>query len=208
MRAGRGDTGAGPGRLTVRACRAEDVPAVAALHASQITEGFLPTLGRRFLRRLYRRICRDDGSFTLVAEDDTGIVGFVAGSVSTGALFRRFAVRDGLGAALSSPLRVLRSWRRVLETFRHGRQHPATERAQGELLAIAVRPDARRRGVAAGLVEALLAETARRGVPAVEVIVGEANEAAIALYRAHGFVAVRRFELHAGTTSLAMRHDP
>ncbi len=194
----------GPG-CVVRRGGIDDARAVARLHAGQISEGFLSSLGPSFLERLYRRMCHSEGSFVLVADEGGQAVGFVAGSVATRRLFSTFMLRDGPLAALRAPGRLLASWPRALETLRHGRT-ATIERADGELLAIAVHPRCRRSGMGARLVEALLEEMARRSALTVEVVVGADNEAAVALYRGAGFVPVRTFEHHPGTTSLLLEH--
>ena len=180
----------------------DDAGAVAALHAGQISEGFLTFLGPKFLQRLYRRITRTPGSFLLVVEDGGTTVGFLAGSTDVSALYRSFVWRDGVAAALSCASRLVRSWRQALETFRHGigRHGEGTE-----LLAIAVEPTARGRGVGMLLVEGFLEEVGRRGQSAAHVVVAADNDAAVSLYRRAGFHVVERFELHSGTQSLLMQ---
>jgi hypothetical protein len=71
---------------TLRLATTDDAPAVAALHATAIDEGFLATLGPRFLTRLYRRMVRSDGAFVIVARTDAGpaLAGFVAVAHDTG----------------------------------------------------------------------------------------------------------------------------
>ena len=97
-----------------------DASRVAELHVSAIGEGFLATLGPRFLRRLYSSIVRSPYGFLLVAENAPGAsgqrtgepeqaVGFVAGSADVRRLYRRFVLRDGVVAALSSAPRLLRA---------------------------------------------------------------------------------------------------
>jgi ribosomal protein S18 acetylase RimI-like enzyme len=179
-----------------------DADAAAALHAEQIGEGFLTFLGPAFLRRLYRRVTRAPGSFLLVVEDGATTVGFLAGCTDVSALYRDFVWRDGPAAALACSGRILRSWRRVIETLRHGSGGAGKG---AELLAIAVDPAARRRGAGMLLVEGFLSEIGRRGQDAAYVVVAAGNESAIALYRRAGFGTVERFELHAGTESLLMR---
>ena len=132
-----------------------DAAAAAALHAGQISEGFLTFLGPRFLRRLYRRVARTPGCFLLVVENDGTMVGFLAGSTDVSALYRSFVWRDGVAAAFASGGRLLRSWRRVIETLRHG----TGGAGEGtELLAVAVDPTARGRGAGTLLVEGFLNE--------------------------------------------------
>ncbi|HLX86997.1 MAG TPA: GNAT family N-acetyltransferase [Acidimicrobiales bacterium] len=206
--AAAGGNGAGAGGappVVVRLGRETDAAAVAHLHAEQIGEGFLSSLGPRFLEQLYRRIAHDEGSFLLVAERHGTLAGFVAGTTALRRLYAAFLRRDGLRVLAGSPWRLVTSWRRVVETLRHGRTDTGPP-ADGELLAIAVDPTQRGRGIGAELVHALLGEMARRGAVSVDVVVGADNAAAIALYTSTGFAPLRRFELHAGTESLTLRH--
>ncbi len=63
---------------------------------------------------------------------------------------------------------------------------------EGEIANIAVDPAVRRRGLGAALLDAALAEAARRGAVAVYLEVRESNEAAQRLYASRGFVVVGR----------------
>jgi ribosomal protein S18 acetylase RimI-like enzyme len=168
-----------------------------------INEGLLSSLGPRFLGRLYHRITRAEGSFLLIAETRESIVGFIAGSVSVGRLYRSFLLRDGVAAFLSAPVRLVLSAPRVLETLRHGRGGEVVE--GGELLAVAVDPTWRGQHVGGQLVEAFLREIEERGLSGAHVVVGADNAAAIAMYRRAGFAPARTFELHRGTESLVMQ---
>jgi ribosomal protein S18 acetylase RimI-like enzyme len=218
--------GDGHAQPAVRLGRAQDAEAVASLHARLIAEGFLSSLGPRFLSLLYRRVVRSAHSFLLVADDGEATAGFVAGADSVGRLYRDFMVRDGPAAVLAAPLRLLAGLPRVLETLRHGASGDSgrvddgagggePRRAAGgrgatagpetsELLSIAVDPAWQGRGVGAELVTAFLHEVARRGGGRARVVVGAANEPAVALYHRAGFSAVRSFELHPGTESLLL----
>ena len=188
--------------MVLRTGTVNDAAAAAALHAGQIDEGFLTILGPKFLLRLYRRIARTPGSFLLVVEGDATTVGFLAGSTDVAALYRAFVWRDGAAAAAGCAWRLLRSWRRVLETLRH-RTGGAGEGA--ELLAVAVDPLMQGRGAGTLLVEGFLTEVGRRGQEAAYVVVAAGNETAVALYRRSGFRPVERFQLHTGIDSLLMQ---
>jgi ribosomal protein S18 acetylase RimI-like enzyme len=193
--------------VVVGPAHAEDVPAVAALHVRAISEGFLSSLGERFLRRLYRRVLVVPGSVLFVAHGGGEVVGFVAGSRHVTRLFAEFARRDGVAAALGSPWRLARSWRRVLETRRLGSAERNQEAADGELLAIAVAARWRGHDIGRRLVETLLEAMRDAGAARVDVVVGADNAPAIALYHRAGFGNVRSFEVHSGTTSLLLRHS-
>lgn len=67
---------------------------------------------------------------------------------------------------------------------------------EGEILNLAVHPDARRQGLGGALLDALLAEAGRRGLALVALEVRVSNLGAIALYRSRGFAVAgvrRRF---------------
>ncbi len=202
---GHGEREPAHGPIEVRPAHRDhfDPDFAAQLHVSQINEGFLSSLGPRFLRALYRRITRSDGSFLLVAQCDGERVGFIAGSVAVRRLYGQFLLHDGVTAALSASLRILRSWRQVMETLRHGRDTQPMA-ASGELLAIAVAPSWQSRHVGTALVTAFLKQLEAMGTPDAHVVVGADNAAAVALYHRSGFVTQQRFEFHAGTTSLLL----
>ncbi len=188
--------------MVLRTGTVADAAAAAALHAGQISEGFLSILGPRFLTKLYRRVARTPGSFLLVVQDGTETVGFLAGSSDVSGLYRSFVLRDGVSAAVACAGRIFHSWRRVLETLRHG----ASGAADGaELLAVAVDPSVRGRGAGTLLVNGFLLELERRRQDAAHVVVAADNEIAITMYTRAGFGTAEKFELHPGTESLLMR---
>lgn len=190
--------------FAVRAGTTEDAADAARLHAGQITEGFLPTLGAAFLQRLYRRIAVDRGSFLLTALDGDDTVGFIAGSMDVKSLYRTFLLRDGAMAMFAALPKVIRSWRRVLETLGHGYAAPNG----AELLAVAVEPSVRGRGVGESLVAGFLDEVRRRGGDEAYVVVGALNQGAVSLYRRTGFELDQELELHPGTKSLVLCWRP
>jgi ribosomal protein S18 acetylase RimI-like enzyme len=199
----------------VRLGTAADADAAARLHADLISEGFLAHLGPRFLRHLYRCVAQGPDSFLLMADGTTGdtagsglppVAGFLAGALDLRALYRRFALRQGFVAAVTSLPRLLTALPRVWETLRHGvGAEESDDRSGAELLSIAVDPGWQGRHVGVLLVEGFLAEVERRGVAISQVVVGADNSPAVALYGRAGFRQVRTFELHRGTPSLLMR---
>lgn len=179
-----------------------DAARLAELHATRITDGFLPSLGPAFLTRLYRRIVRSTDSFAYVVTDDPGnrVVGFAAATADIGTLYRSFALRDGLVAGLVAAPSLLRSWRRVLETVRY----PAADGAglpAAEILAVAVETQAAGRGIGRLVVDAATRRLADRGENAIKVVAGSDNVAALRLYESCGYHVQTRVEVHEGVSS-------
>jgi ribosomal protein S18 acetylase RimI-like enzyme len=198
--------GGGPG-VVVRTGTGADTSTAARLHADRIGDGFLSFLGTGFLDRLYRRITRTPTSFLLVADVDEVVVGFIAGSADVSGLYRNFLLRDGLAAGLAAAPRLVRGWRRVLETLGHGSDGGAGTGRGTELLAIAVDPAHEGAGVGRDLVAGFLDRVTAGGGHEAYVVVGADNGGAIRLYTRAGFMAGEAFELHAGTRSLLMQWD-
>jgi ribosomal protein S18 acetylase RimI-like enzyme len=188
--------------MTVRLATPEDAPRLAELHASRITDGFLPSLGPAFLTRLYRRIARDADSFAYVALDAPAgaVVGFAAATADTGRLYKTFALHDGLVAGALAAPRLLRSWRRVLETLRYPGAE-GDELPPAEILAVAVDASAGGRGIGTQVVDAATALLAARGHHAVKVVTGSDNEVALKLYARCGFEVQARVVVHEGVSS-------
>ena len=181
----------------LRTGRAGDADAVATLHAERIGEGFLVTLGPRFLTRLYRRIALSPAAALVVAEDGQRIVGFVATAASTRRLYGDFLLRDAIPAGLAAAPAVLRAPRRVWETLRYGSAEDGDLPA-AEVLSIAVAADAEGRGIGGALLGAALERLAEAGAPAARVVTAVGNDAALAMYERAGFRRRARTEVHAG----------
>jgi ribosomal protein S18 acetylase RimI-like enzyme len=175
---------------------AGDVAAVAALHAERIGEGFLVTLGPRFLTRLYRRIALSPAAVLLVAEDGDRIVGFVAAATSTRRLYGDFLRHDAVPAGLAAAPAVIRAPRRVWETLRYG--SAGDDLPAAEVLSIAVAADAEGRGIGGALLVAALEALAEAGAPAARVVTAVGNDPALAMYERAGFRRRTRTEVHAG----------
>lgn len=186
----------------VRPATSADLPAVAALHAERIAEGFLSSLGPGFLRRLYGRVLASDDGFVLIASGADGgapVAGFVAGVGSVGALYRRFLLRDGVVAGALAAPRLVRAVPRVVETLRY----PAAtdDLPAAEILAVAVAADAAGTGIGRTLVAAATTEFTRLGTTTAKVVTTADNAAALAMYRACGFATTTGVEVHAGRES-------
>jgi glycosyltransferase involved in cell wall biosynthesis/ribosomal protein S18 acetylase RimI-like enzyme len=193
-----------PDVLVIRPATAADAAAMARLHADGMPEAFLPTLGPRFLARLYRALAADPDAVALVAEGVDGVVGFAAGVPSVGGFYRRFARGHGPAAALAAAPRLVRPSvaRRLLETVRY----PAAGNGHGpmpdaELLSIAVAPGWRAGGTGRALADGVLDGLAGRGVDDIKVVVGAANEGANRFYAKVGFREAGQLTVHQGTPS-------
>jgi glycosyltransferase involved in cell wall biosynthesis/ribosomal protein S18 acetylase RimI-like enzyme len=190
---------AGPPR--VRLARPQDAPALAQLHIHSLPDGFLSSLGERFLRVFYAALARDKGAITLVADGDEGVVGFAAGAASVGDFYRRFFVRRAIPAAIAAghhlwrPRMLSRAW----ETARYAGD--TGDYPEAELISIGIADSRRGRGLGRQLLEGVLEGLREKGVQEVRVMVGADNESANEFYLRMGFRALGKIAVHRGQLS-------
>ena len=188
--------------VAIRRANPSDADTLARLHSSGIGTGFLPSLGNRFMRVLYRALIGYSNSVVIVAEDDAGPVGFVAGVVNTGHFYRMFVKRHGVSAALAAAPYAVRP--RVLRRVWESLTYEGARTGSAELLATALLPGARSQGLGTRLGREFLAEMTAKGSQTVDVVVAEGNTHAIAAYRKMGFADADTIEVHTGERSVVL----
>jgi ribosomal protein S18 acetylase RimI-like enzyme len=176
---------------------------VAALHADNLQQGFLATLGIGFLAQMYRAIDDAPESILLHEIRNGRVAGFVTGARGMGAIYKRmlrhpFALGLALLPSLLRPRRVLR----IVEILRYSRDTASNvERPAEELLSLAVDPAWRGTGVAESLYRRLEAEFRARGAASFCIVVGGALAPAHRFYRRMGAQAIAQIEVHRGEAS-------
>ena len=175
----------------------------AALHAASIDQGFLATLGVRFLTLMYRAIDEAGGSVLLAEERDGRVLGFVSGGRGMGTIYRRMLRRPfHLGVALFPVLFRPSALMRIFDILRYGRKSSfAIHLPDAELLSIAVAPDARGTGVAESLYGRLEQYFRGQGIDVFRIVVGNALLPAHRFYRRMGAAPTGEIEVHAGERS-------
>jgi len=177
---------------------------IAALHAANINQGFLATLGVPFLALMYQAIDEVPSSVLLVEEQGGRVVGYISGGLGMGPIYRRMLRHPiRLGMSLLPSIWHPKKLRRIIEILRYGGGVGAVSGIpNAELLSIAVDPIARGTGVAERLYRRLQEHFAERGVPAFRITVGDSLAPAHRYYKRMGAEAVSRVEVHAGEGSV------
>jgi ribosomal protein S18 acetylase RimI-like enzyme len=179
-------------RCAVRPARAQDLPAIVAIHQRAFRGFFLTLLGARFLAELYRGYLQRRSGRLLVADVDGSVAGFAAGTLAPERFFRELLAGRwfvfgwaGLGAALSRPKAVVP---RLLAAVRYrGDQPPQLQRA-ALLSSIAVDPSAARAGIGGMLLAAYCEEAWKENLRYVYLITDrDANDMVNRFYVRHGF---------------------
>lgn len=178
---------------------------VARLHADNLDQSFLATLGTGFLAELYRAIDLCPQAVLIVKGEPGKVVGFVAGLAGPmSVVYRRMLWRLPLWGwrlvpVLFSPARL----KRVAEILRYTNSEPAHgDFPTAELLSIAVAPAARGTGVAESLYVELSNYFRQMKVATFKIVVGEKLLAAHKFYERMGARWTTELELHQGAKSV------
>ncbi|MGH2793469.1 MAG: GNAT family N-acetyltransferase [Actinomycetota bacterium] len=193
------------GGFVVRPGRISDIPSLARLHRETVPTAFLPTLGDRFMRLLYRALLKDPRGSVAVVEDDRGrVVGLASGADSVAAFYKRFFIRYGVLAGIVAAPRLLRP--SVLKRARETAGFPkgAEEYPEAEIFIWGVDRRVRARGLGVAVLDEATRAMGRRGVPEARGIVFAENDRARKVLEDSGWRIAGEVSVHAGRTSVVV----
>lgn len=182
--------------------------ALAALHAEQISGGFLTSLGTPLLAQLYRAIASSPDAFIVVARIEGSIAGFLCASVDTRRVYRHVLRRAGLRLIPKLAGRLFQ-WRTVVrcwETLRYPSKSGPSDLPSAEILNFCVTQKVQRSGIGRKLFSAMEAEFARRGIGEIRIVTGATQHSAIEFYRKIGATPAGAIEVHAHSESKLFRY--
>lgn len=191
--------------------RDADAQALARLHVAAIPDGFLSSLGERFLMDVYRAVASSDQAFIFVARDQKdAVVGFICGSLNTSRVLRSFVV-----AKPHALIRAMRSGgvrsavvKRMLETARYPRRAAATGMPSAEIMNFCVDESHRTLGVGRRLFDHLAERFQLLDVEKFSIVTGAQQTSAQAFYARLGANPAGDFDVHQGQSSLAYTYTP
>ena len=178
------------GELMLSQDRASFYRSVAELHAANIDQGFLSSLGVAFLSLMYRAIDEVDESILVVSKSDKQMIGFIAGATSMKPIYRRMLrywpqLFWALLPSLFSPRRVMR----IIEILRYSSNKGTSNGVNlpsAELLSIAVSSEFRGQRFADNLYRELCEHFLMQKLPAFKIVVGSVLLPAHSFYQRMG----------------------
>lgn len=182
---------------------------VAKIHAESINQGFLSSLGERFLALLYEAIDSDPNCALFIEQFDGKVVGFITGGRSLGTVYRHLLKRwPRLVVALLPALLNVAKLKRVIEIVWYNRkQKPVPGCPIAELFSIAVLKNARGGGAAQRLYKELAKRFFQDGEKAFCFVVGGSLLPAQRFYQRMGAVPIAQVTMHQDQFSILYRHD-
>ena len=182
--------------------RFTDAKAIAILHKQGIPTGFLSKQSPAFLEALYRYLIAHE--IVYVAKNKEKVIGFIAVSVNTSGLYKRF-LKSNILLLVKFALQNIFSVaviKKAYETLRAPKKTRIKEMQEElpELLSIVVDSDYAGKGIGKELLTCAEKELVSLQKDKYKVLVG-ANLEANQFYVKNGFEIVKELELHEGVKS-------
>lgn len=193
--------------LPIRTMTQDDVDAATALHMTHLSHSFFAKIGRRFVRRVYRRLVLSPHGVAFVCAADDRVQAFITAAYDSGALRREFLRKDAWAAGAYVFLATLRRpWivARAIETLAYGSRTDLPG-IQAEMLFISLEPHLRRQGLAIRLICQVLNAFQTKQVQRVKVTTEAVNAPVNQLLASMGFGQQFEFPLHGKTMLLHAR---
>lgn len=154
---------------------ADHIQDIARLHAKCIFQGFLSTLGTRFLRILYEAMRVHDGTSVQVYVIGGRVVGFTSATEDIGRMYKWILKHYALRLAWAAKHRMFRLsyLKRILETLIYPSTLALPGLPRAEQLSVAVDPKMQLFGLGPTLIQASLEFLRSRGVTQVRTTCAE-----------------------------------
>ncbi len=180
----------------------EDSMQIAQLHKEFIPTGFLSQQSLNFLNALYLFLIMHE--IVYIMREEERIVGFIAGSLNTDGLFKRF-LKSNLGMLLKFTLKNLFSMdflKKAAETFTAPKKTAVDDLdyAVPELLSIVVDESYAGKGYGKDLLGCLEKELRSNNEKKYKVVAGSMLDAN-RFYTSNDFTKIKEIELHKGAIS-------
>ena len=177
----------------------EDAPAIAKIHQTEISGGFLSSLSPAFLERFYLALIQSPVSFCIVAKENDNVVGFVAGTTNLNAFYKYFLIRYFFQSFFILLPKIFSSLKKVVETLLYPQKGQSLPKA--ELLTIAITKEFQGKGVGGQMIQPFILEMKKRNISVFKVVVGESLAGAIAFYEKQGFTFLQNITIHGNASS-------
>jgi len=169
---------------------------VADLHLSSLKYGFLPTLGKKFLKLMYRCIDESKDSVLITIYDKNILKGYVSASLGKRSTYKLMLIHPiKLFLVLFQILYKPKKFLKVVNIVLHMKSKKRSNYPQEELLSIAVNHEYRRQGVAEQLYKELIEYFKNNNVKNFTIIVGKDLEANF-FYKKIGAVISDEIRVH------------
>lgn len=177
--------------INIKAATIADIDAIVYIHQRAFPDFFLTSLGTGFLKLYYKSVLTHPKGFLLVSENESGIIGFCAGTMLS-AGFNSGLIRENLFSFMAEGLKMLFTKPKALwHLYKNMSKENSSIGDNGEyaeLLSIGVNPNVQRTGAGKSMLLALEEEVKKKCGLKLSLTTDYANnEKAICFYHSLGY---------------------
>lgn len=182
---------------------------IAKIHQDEIVEGFLSTLGVKFLSKLYCNLCDSPYAFLYVAIINNRICGFICGSTDTSKVYKYFIMRNGIFILPLIIPKILsfKKIGRIFETLIYPQKKENVALPKNEILNFCISSNFQRKGIGKKLFKVLVNEFKNLNFNKIKIVTGLSQIKAQRFYESLGAIKVTDIEIHRNTKSLIYIYD-
>lgn len=176
---------------------------IAKIHQDEIVEGFLSTLGVKFLSKLYCKLCDSPYAFLYVAKINNRICGFICGSTDTAKVYKNFIIRYGIFILPIIIPKILsfKKIGRMLETLIYPQKKENVGLPKNEILNFCISRDFQRKGIGKKLFTILVNEFKSLNFNRIKIVTGANQIKAQKFYESVGAIKFTDIEVHRDSKS-------
>jgi hypothetical protein len=183
--------------------------AVAELHLSEINEGFLSTLGLKFLMLMYEAIDKSPDSTLIIIYVDRKIIGFVTGGFGLNKILLNLIKKmPSLILALFPVIINPKALKNIIDIlFSSLLKNKKSPNSKAELFSIVVINDEKKKGYGKSLYNELKEWFVKKGANSFIIMVGKDLKYAQKFYENMGAISEGKIELHKNDVSIIYRQN-
>lgn len=173
----------------------KQIPEIAGIHASELKNDFLPSLGSEFLELLYLGVLKKGMAFGFVAQEKNKIVGFIIGTKNMNNFFKSAITSNLIKMIYLIFLKVLKKpaiISNILETLLYTKKDRGPK---SELVVIAVLKKWQGKGIGKKLIKSLENYFKKDKIKSYKLTV-YADKEAVNFYKRLSYIKLSEFSLY------------
>ncbi|MGI9460608.1 MAG: GNAT family N-acetyltransferase [Pirellulales bacterium] len=196
--------------ITKYSCNDLALEEISSIHQKVLKDGFLSSLGRPFLRSIYRELANDPQSCLLCALQNNNIVGFICGTTNTSAFYKRY-LKQNIVRGIFTLLPKFLSFqflKKIIETLTIPTRTKQIELPTAQLLNFCVSERCQGNGIGGLLFNRLTVWFHSKNISEVTIITGKEQKIAQRFYHRQGLKEYSTVEIHDNNESVVFIWKP
>ena len=181
------------------------------IHSREIPNGFLPTLGLKFLSSLYEQFSKSKYSFLLLAIEDDRVVGFIVISLHTKSFFINYLKSKIIWDLYRIPIKIFGKvfFMKSLEVLKYPFSKKSSNEdfiSNTEIFNFCVDSRFQSKGVGQLLFYHAIKELNKNKIKIIKIVTGKSQLGAQRFYEKSGAILSHKIRIHDGEYSVVYKY--